>query len=138
MSRRLPCPNPACSHVFDLGALAGAASVVCPRCGTRFQFRAKASAAPPLPVAVPVTTKADALAFPAEPSVVRVPSRRRSPAHRRGPLLAALVACAILVGLFVAGLVWYRSIFPVDSTSDEANLMPAESNCRFKMPDGPW
>src|SRR5581483_10659846 len=101
MSRRLPCPNPSCPRVFDLQALAGATSLVCPRCGTRFQFRTKSSAAPPLPVAVPVTTEPDELAFPAEPSDVRLPSRRRPPARRRGPLVVALVACVVFGGLLV-------------------------------------
>jgi hypothetical protein len=124
--------------VFDLQTLAGAASLVCPRCGTRFQFRTKSSATTPLPVAVPVTTEPDELVFPAEPSVVRLPSRRRPSARRRGPLAVALVACVVFGGLLIGGLVWYRSSSSEDSTSDEANLMPAESNCRFKMPDGPW
>jgi hypothetical protein len=40
MINGLPCPNPTCKQVFATQALAtGTGDLVCPRCGTRFQFR---------------------------------------------------------------------------------------------------
>src|SRR4051812_28756963 len=45
MPNQLPCPNPACSHVFSLAEVQRASSLSCPRCGQVFLLRA-ASAAP--------------------------------------------------------------------------------------------
>jgi hypothetical protein len=136
MTRQLPCPNPSCPQVFDPEAVAGAASLVCPLCGTRFQFRAQSRAAPATP-AVVEPAPSD-LAFPPAPNVVRLPSRRRKvTASGRGTLVWVVVACAAFVGLLAVILIWYHSSTD-DSDSDETNLMPAQSNCRFKMPSGPW
>src|SRR5438128_938126 len=48
---RLPCPNPMCSHVFTPEQVQGAAALLCPLFGTRFQFRpGEAKAQPAKPV----------------------------------------------------------------------------------------
>jgi hypothetical protein len=115
--------------VFDPEAVAGSVPLVCPRCGTRFAFRAKADAAPP----------PSALAPAPQPAVVRPPSRRPQPRPpNRGPLVVGVVACAVFTGLLTGGLIWYHSSPPGDGGGDEANPMPVLSNCRFKLPDGPW
>jgi hypothetical protein len=48
-----------------------------------------------------------------------------------------VVACVAFVGLLAVILIWYHSSSD-DGDRDETNLMPAPSNCRFKMPSGPW
>jgi hypothetical protein len=123
--------------VFDPAAVAGAASLVCPRCGTRFQFRVKPRDAPLTPAAAE-PAPAD-LAFPPAPNLVRPPSRRRrAAAPRRGPWVGVLVACTAFVGLLATAFVWYHSLPSDDEDRDETNLMPAQANCRFRKPDGPW
>jgi hypothetical protein len=135
--------------VFDPEAVAGAASLVCPRCGTRFQFRAapKAPSNPTLPSARPAAPVAEAAAvgaelpdldFASEPDSVASATRRRKPRPTsRAALMVVLVAVAVFVGLTSGGLVWYYSssggVF-----GDEDNPMPAQSNCRFKLPGGSW
>jgi hypothetical protein len=44
MPQGFACPNPACTHTFPPEAVAGAASLKCPRCGSVFRFRAAAPA----------------------------------------------------------------------------------------------
>jgi hypothetical protein len=44
MPPSFPCPNPACTHTFSPQAVKGASSLICPRCGTVFQFVANAPA----------------------------------------------------------------------------------------------
>jgi hypothetical protein len=46
MFNGFPCPNPTCSHVFPAGAMTGGL-LVCPRCGSQFQFQSAAPVAPP-------------------------------------------------------------------------------------------
>jgi hypothetical protein len=139
MPRRLPCPNPACTQVFDPEAVAGAASLVCPRCGTRFQFRAAAPAArPAVPVAEPVGAESEPpdFAFNADPVSVSPAARRRKPRpSSRAPLVVVLAAFAVFLGLTAVGLVWYYSS---SDGGDEDNPMPAQSNCRFRLPGRAW
>ncbi len=83
MPSTLPCPNPVCTHVFNAEAVRGAASVVCPRCGTKLEFRAPAArtsalppkAAPPkrpaAPKAAPAKPVAPPLAKPVPPPLAR-------------------------------------------------------------------
>src|SRR5208337_1342685 len=52
-----PCPNPACTHRFPAATVAGANALVCPRCGTLFQFRA-AAPTPAYPMGRPVAPPA--------------------------------------------------------------------------------
>jgi hypothetical protein len=92
MINGLPCPNPSCKQVFATQALAGAGELVCPRCGTRFQFRNPSApavrppsvptarpAAPPVgrPVAMPppVARPAPPSARPGVPAAIPVPPR---------------------------------------------------------------
>jgi hypothetical protein len=57
MPASFPCPNPTCPHDFSPEEVQGATSLVCPRCGAVFQFRAavppppKPAGSPPLPAA---------------------------------------------------------------------------------------
>lgn len=46
MSPTFPCPNPACTHLFSPEAVKAVSSLVCPRCGTIFQFAASTPAPP--------------------------------------------------------------------------------------------
>src|SRR5207245_891367 len=62
----LPCPNPACTHQFPASDLKGATALMCPRCGTVFQFRQAAAAVKP---ALPAIAKpAAAVPVPAKPA----------------------------------------------------------------------
>jgi hypothetical protein len=83
MPTGLPCPNPACQHVFSTEAIKGAASLMCPRCGKVFQFSAapasskvtkakppSSPAAPRQPVP-PKAAPAVAMARPVVPAVPR-------------------------------------------------------------------
>ncbi len=49
MPANFPCPNPVCTEVFDAEAVKGASRLKCPRCGTQFEFRRPAAAAPAKP-----------------------------------------------------------------------------------------
>lgn len=130
MPRRLPCPNPTCSQEFDPEAVAGAASLVCPSCGTRFQFRAAT------PVAEPVGAESSDFAFGTRPaSAPRSARRRKRRPSSRAPLLVILVAVVAFLGLTAGGLVWYYSS---SEGGDEDNPMPAQSNCRFRLPGRAW
>jgi len=68
------CPNPVCTHAFSPAAVTGASSLVCPKCGTVFQF-GPASAAPPRP--------SGAGKKPAPPSIV--PPKAPPPKPRPAP-----------------------------------------------------
>jgi hypothetical protein len=46
MPPHLPCPNPACGHMFPPEAVQGTAALICPRCGTTFRFRTEPTAPP--------------------------------------------------------------------------------------------
>lgn len=75
MHPSIPCPNPVCTQSFSPDAVKGVASLVCPRCGTVFQFRPAGAAAPrrtPPPAAVPVAVPVPkAEAPPAKPAPTR-------------------------------------------------------------------
>src|SRR5438105_208224 len=131
MSNGFPCPNPACAQVFAADAVKGASRLVCPRCGTTFQFRpapsarpkapAKAPKPPPvppplpakappplppanIPVAQPVETAPSALSFNSEPDVLVAPRHRKARSRRRyGTWIVFLVLMLFCVGAFAAG-----------------------------------
>jgi len=46
MTSGLPCPNPACKHLFAFTEVKGATALTCPRCGGVFQFRAGGNVSP--------------------------------------------------------------------------------------------
>ncbi|HVS36256.1 MAG TPA: hypothetical protein VMS17_11865 [Gemmataceae bacterium] len=77
MPSTLPCPNPICTHMFDAAAVRGAASVVCPRCGTKLEFRAPAPAArpPKAPASKPRPAPPKA-AVPAKPAAPARPAAK--------------------------------------------------------------
>ena len=81
MPSTLPCPNPVCTHLFNADAVKGAASVVCPRCGTKLEFRrapASPPARPPAPPAKKAAPKPPAAA-PKAPAAVAPPAKRPPP-----------------------------------------------------------
>ncbi len=59
MAATFPCPNPACTQVFSPEAIHGASSLICPRCGTRFQLGSGRAAhpGPAARAAVPATPR---------------------------------------------------------------------------------
>lgn len=101
MASNLPCPNPACTHVFTPGELKGATQVKCPRCGTLFKFRtspggsAEAGAKPGQPnrpMAPSVSPARPPLAKPVGPNPRTIPVAPPSaplanapPSGRSGP-----------------------------------------------------
>jgi hypothetical protein len=98
MPTGFPCPNPTCLHVFPPEAVQGADALTCPRCGTRFQFRATPPAArpdPPRPPAPPpprpkpaartVPRKAAPTATPPRPPTPPPPPRPAAPPPARTP-----------------------------------------------------
>lgn len=65
MAQQLPCPNPACKHVFSAQEVQSAELLKCPACGQLFRFRAPGSGpAPGIPVkqGVPGSSKRPAAA----------------------------------------------------------------------------
>jgi hypothetical protein len=67
MANKIPCPNPACTHVFALAELQASAALCCPRCGFRMQGRGKTVAAAP---AAPAKPSASPSASPAATVIV--------------------------------------------------------------------
>jgi hypothetical protein len=81
MADKIPCPNPACTHVFALAQLQGSAAVTCPRCGFRMQGRGgKAPPAAP-PVAPAVAPPVGGAVMTAQ--VVSPPAAKTKPAQPR-------------------------------------------------------
>ena len=90
----LPCPNPACEHVFT-ATTAGPEALTCPRCGRQVSFHA-APATGPQP--------ADLFSLASSPSR---PPRRRT--NRRSRIIANYAAFAVfLLALAIVGFKGYR------------------------------
>jgi len=88
-----PCPNPTCTHSFSPAAVKGASRLVCPKCGTVFQFGSTAPAsAHPVAAKKPEARQAKpAKPTPAPPSAVKgkampVPPPPSMPAAQRVPV----------------------------------------------------
>jgi hypothetical protein len=81
MPSTFPCPNPTCAHAFTPEAVKGAARLVCPRCGSIFQFRTDAQPATRPPAAQPAPPATAAKPRPAAP--VRAPAPPPLPAAAR-------------------------------------------------------
>src|SRR5450755_4341311 len=95
MPQTFPCPNPVCTQLINAEAVQGAASLTCPACGTKLDFRPRTAAPrnaparaatpkPPLsaPKTVPPPTKPVA-ATPTKPAAkppVAAPIRPAKPA----------------------------------------------------------
>lgn len=74
MHPTFPCPNPACPHTFSPQAIQGVSSLVCPKCGTVFQFASGAAAKRPVsPKSPPPLPKMHRPASPPAPPIVPVP-----------------------------------------------------------------
>ncbi len=105
MPPTFPCPNPVCTQVFSADAVQGASSLVCPRCGTKFEFRPLAPApVPAAPKAAPQRPPGQTprvAASPAKPaSRPAGPAPARASAHAPPPLpvpIARPVAGAVRV-----------------------------------------
>ncbi len=102
MSNGLPCPNPACNHVFPAGSLSGTGTLTCPRCGKAFSFRPRAAGAPrsaPQPAAASSSAPSPPLAQPVEPSPADlfVPPPDDAPIRRRRRRWQGWVRAAVLV-----------------------------------------
>lgn len=79
MANGYPCPNPACTQVFDPAQIAGVPAITCPRCGMTFQLRAgptarPATAPPTVPRATPIQPK-----VPVARPIAPAPPRRADP-----------------------------------------------------------
>lgn len=94
MPAGFPCPNPTCAHVFPPEAIQGATSLKCPRCGSTFNFRAKAAPRPTLPTAKAVPhAKAAAARPPQRPAApVAPPVAVAMPVTPAVPLAAPVAA----------------------------------------------
>lgn len=142
MPAGLPCPNPRCTHVFPTAAVAGAATLRCPRCGTVFQLRPGAAdprrtvpvarpvaplATPVAPTPVPPPAETTAVLF-APPDAVP-PTVYRYRRGRRWRWIKAL-GWLVLLGAMVAGGVaaWPRI---------RAKLTPLIEDARRDEPSGP-
>jgi hypothetical protein len=89
MPPSIPCPNPACTQAFALDAIKGAASLVCPKCGTVYQFRSDAEPfAKSPPARRPPTPAPPALpvAPPVGPAATPRPPTRPTPTAASAPL----------------------------------------------------
>jgi hypothetical protein len=88
MPATFPCPNPVCKHVFASEAI-GAASLVCPLCGTVLQFRNSVPPPPekpaPRPAVPPATT-------PAPPTRKKEAVRKEPPSATPVPAPPAVAA----------------------------------------------
>ena len=84
MPPTFPCPNPVCTQVFNADAVQGASSLVCPRCGTKFEFRSQTPAKAPA-----VQPKAAAPKPPAAPTKPAAPPAKPA---AKPPLPTARVA----------------------------------------------
>lgn len=89
MAHQLPCPNPNCQHVFSPAEVQGATTLLCPRCGTQFQFRAAGAGSAPaaIPRAKPVRPAAAPRTPPppARPASGGVPLARPVAPRSPGP-----------------------------------------------------
>src|SRR5438093_9934239 len=85
MAQQLPCPNPACKHIFAAQEVQSAELLKCPGCGQLFRFRPPGSAPPPraqaksAPLRSPKPTNAPRaavpIAAPVAPVVKPAPTR---------------------------------------------------------------
>jgi hypothetical protein len=126
MTNSLPCPNPACKHVFALAEIKGAATLTCPRCRRVFRFVVDARGvtrlvAPPTPAAKPgpgidvelVTSRpAEPVARPAivgiVPTAVVERHWRRAPGSRLSVIMGSLVAVLVVV-MILGGYFMFRT-----------------------------
>jgi hypothetical protein len=79
MPNGFPCPNPSCGQVFSPEEVRNAARLVCPRCGTVFQFRPTPPGAPP-PTVPPLPARPSPAKAP--PALPTRPARRVPPPPR--------------------------------------------------------
>lgn len=150
-----PCPNPACTHTFSPQAIQGVSSLVCPQCGTIFQFASEAAAkkppppmAPPaaVPIAQPVDVPAESAHTPASldfDSMVdmEAPRARRVRGRRRGAGWIVAVLAGILVPTAaIWGGLWLRHFFATNrtTTAEDTTLTISPFNARFVLPGKPW
>jgi hypothetical protein len=162
-----PCPNPNCNHTFSSKALQGVSSLVCPKCGTVFQFApgpavparpsnvAKKPSGktritpPPLPKTAPpplptppaapgrVAQEPANFDFHATSELVAPLTRRPASKRRYAGWVAGIVVSAICLCSLVWGGLWLRYFLNV-SSSDEEPALGTGFNARFVPPAKPW
>ena len=155
MAANYPCPNPQCTAVFDLDAIAGMTTLTCPKCGTSIRFRARPtlppeggtealpSATQPLPlsnqtVAVsPVPDLPEQLDF--GPAVVRVPAAPRRTARVRSLPTKILLGSifTILLGASVFALCWLV-LFLIKKPGLRDIVNRDTGNFLYRVPDRSW
>ncbi len=166
MPGTLPCPNPACSHVFSPQEVRGAASLTCPKCGHVFRFAAGRAAttprkpAPPVkapkprptppeppvlvPVAPPVAAEEEPEVFVPPPEPRRSRPSSRSPAghgkRRRGPWrwLIPVALVIVLTGLGVAGWLLRGHLGDGPAEARVPDVVSPAMNYSFRYPGAPW
>src|SRR5262249_48687494 len=117
------CPNPTCVHMFSPEVVRGAASLVCPRCGTTFQFNGQAAtAAPP-----PASDVPDWLTDLASPASLQPKPRSTVPiapaAHPPAPAVAPPVTQPVLASVPSAPVIPVAMpVAPVTKEEAETNL----------------
>lgn len=160
-----PCPNPTCTHAFSPEAVKGASSLVCPKCGTVFQFASSPGAAvrpsapppPPAPAAVPIAQPVAqpdvpraapvgarnpaSFNFNSTPEMVvpRPPRRAGKRGKRRGAGWLLGVAAGV-VGLVLAvwGGLWLRYFLKTHANDEGSTRAASAYNARFALPGKPW
>jgi hypothetical protein len=118
-----PCLNPTCAHVFSEDEVRGATALVCPQCGSRFQFQAGVDEPPP-----------DAT----EPAAVVEWRGRgaRPPSNNRKLFVVLLVASVAATALILTS--WWYEVLPFAGTSRFLTLTDKEHNFTLVVPQGVW
>jgi hypothetical protein len=157
-----PCPNPACTHTFSPEAVQGKSSLVCPKCGTVFQFSSAPAAparrtavkkpAPPktppppskpaVPIAQPVAEQQPPASFDFDSAAEREAPRSRRMARRGGKRIGgwvfAVVAGILGPALIVWGSMWIVYILKKERPQEDTGPTTSAFNARFSWPGKPW
>jgi hypothetical protein len=120
-----PCPNPTCAHVFSADEIRGAAALVCPRCGGRFQLQAGADMPPP-----PDEEETGA-------AVVDWRNRHAPPPSGTGRLLTVLLIASAAVTLSLLAL-WWFDLLPGVSSGRPFTFKDRKHNFYLVVDRGAW
>jgi hypothetical protein len=120
-----PCPNPTCAHVFAAEEIRGAAALVCPRCGGRFELQPGADGPPP------VEEEAD--------TGVLVDWRHRHarPPSSTGKLFAVLLIASGAVTAALLAL-WWFDLLPGVGGGRFFTFKDRKHNFHLVVPRGSW
>jgi hypothetical protein len=125
MTDGYPCPNPTCAHVFAADEIRGAAALVCPQCGGRFQLQAGADDPPP----------PDEEADPGV--VVDWRNRHAPPPSSSRKLFGVLLIASGAVTLSLLGL-WWFDLLPGVVTGRPFTFKDRKYNFHLVVPRGSW